>query len=632
VDGAPARVGVSTAATLAGRIGRHALLYAVGTALLVAASVATLAVFTRLMPPAEFGKLVVLLVLTAGLSTLFSLATRQGTIGLVFGATEDDGASLEEEEVSEAPEAVGEKRDMLGTGLLLVAMVALAGTAGAWASATELSRLLFGTPADAEAVRLAAATGGLGACWEILLMVPRFERRPRIVVLFEVARPIVALGVAIPFVSGGAGAEGALTGLLIATAGLTLIVLIYLRRTYRVRFHPRFVPSIIRLGSVFVPLVCMLYVINKGGVLLLPGSVPRSEIGLYGVAVVFGFGIARLAGVFFMAWIPMKRTSLFVAVYKERGHGWMFSTLTTYFVAAIGLVFVELTAASGALVAIASPAYSEAEVLIPAVGAAAVAQAGFQLAWRITAFPGKRVALSILTTLAAVLFVGAALVLVPWLGVYGVPVAASAALLMPTVSLLIMNQRGTRAIPFDYRRLAVIAVGAGACVGAHSALIESAGSARLLLDIGTAVAYPALLVVSRTVRVSEVATLLRVARDGMAERRRVRGETATSLAGASAEQVQTLRAVARHVGRDGSGSPEPGSVVAALRRIAAAGPPTKRDDAIGRYLLSDLSRAERDALARGLWRRGVSPAELDRLEQTLSELASLPLHDWPTAA
>ena len=105
VDGAPARAGVSTAATLAGRIGRHALLYAAGAALLVAASVATLAVFTRLMPPAEFGKLVVLLALAAGLSTLFHIATLQGTIGLVFGASEDDGASLEEEEASEAPEA-----------------------------------------------------------------------------------------------------------------------------------------------------------------------------------------------------------------------------------------------------------------------------------------------------------------------------------------------------------------------------------------------------------------------------------------------------------------------------------------------------------------------------------------------
>lgn len=621
----------STAATLAGRISRHALLYAVGAGLLVSVGLATLAVFTRLMPPAEFGKLVVLIALASGLSMLLNLATLQGTIGLVFGKGEEDGVSPDDDDaVPEAPQTEAGQREVLGTGLLLTATVATAATVALWAGAPGLSRLLFGTPADAGAIRLAGVAGALGALWRILLAVPRFERRPRVFVSFSVARPILALAVAIPLVSGGGGAEAALTGLIVATASLATIVLLLLRRAYRLRFHARLVPAIVRRGRVFVPLVLSMYVIGHGGVLLLSGVVPRGQIGLYGVAATLGGGISTLAAVFFMALLPMKRTSLFRAVYKERGHGWMFSTLTTYFLALIGLALVGLTAASAPLASIASPEYSRAATLIPALGAAAVAHAGFLLAYRISAFPRKRLALGGVSALAAVSFVGTAYVLVRALGVYGVPVAGFAAFLAAAGGMLFLNQRGARAIPFDRRGLAAIAISASACVGVHSALSGSAGSARPLLDIGTALAYPALLLLSRAISVSEVATLLRVGRDGLAERRRGRAGLVVPLAVAPADQAEVLRAAARPgEGRD-NGDPEPGRVVAALRRITAAGPPTKRDDAIGHYLLSDLSRAERDALARALWRQGVSPAELDCLEQAFTELVGLPLHAWPT--
>lgn len=622
----PVGPAASTAATLAGRISRHALLYAAGAALLISAGVATLAVFTRLMPPAEFGKLVVLIALASGLSMLLTLAVLQGTLGLVFGKGEDDGVDPDENDAApEAPETVAGQREVLGTGLMLTAMVATAVSAALWPVAAGLSRLLFDTPADADAVRLAVVAGALGAFLRLLLVVPRLERRPRVFVSFNVARPILTLGVAIPLVSDGGGAEGALMGVVIATAGLVVIALFYLRRAYRLRFSPRVVPAIVRRGRVFVPLVLSLYVINHGGVLLLSGVVPRAQIGLYGVAATLGGGISMLAAVFFMALLPIKRTSLFRAVYKERGHGWMFSTLATYFLVVIGLAFVGLTAASAPLVAIASPEYSRAATLVPAVGASAVAYAGFLLAYRISAFPGKRVALGTVATLAAVVFVGAAYVLVRVLGVYGVPVAGFSAFGLAAAGMLLLNQRGARAIPFDHRRLAAIAISAGACVGAHSALAGSVDSARPLLDIGTFLAYPALLVVSRTIRISEVEALLRIGREGLAERRRGRAGLAAPLAAASADDAQMLRAAVREGDRDA----DPGSVVAALRGIAGVGPPTKRDDAIGQYLLSDLSRAERDALARGLWRRGVPPADLDRLEQALNELASLPLVAWP---
>jgi hypothetical protein len=72
-------------------------------------------------------------------------------------------------------------------------------------------------------------------------------------------------------------------------------------------------------------------------------------------------------------------------------------------------------------------------------------------------------------------------------------------------------------------------------------------------------------------------------------------------------------------------------VVGVLRALSTAGAATDCDDAIGRYLTSGRSRAERDSLARGLWSQGVPPADLDRLETTLDQLKLLPKAGWPEA-
>jgi len=65
-----------------------------------------------------------------------------------------------------------------------------------------------------------------------------------------------------------------------------------------------------------------------------------------------------------------------------------------------------------------------------------------------------------------------------------------------------------------------------------------------------------------------------------------------------------------------------------LRLASGAGDPSKRDAAIGTYLMSDRSQAERDAMARALWKRGVPPEELDALEGAFESCKRLPREAW----
>jgi O-antigen/teichoic acid export membrane protein len=612
---------------LADRLGRHSLVYGVGAVLLVVTTLVTLAVFTRLMPLSEFGALVVLLALSTLVSIVYNLGTLQGTIGLVFGGGDDEGGGALNDDDGWGEERADDKRDALGTGLLLTAAIALVGTGLLWVAAADIGRLLLGS-SRAEAVRLAAVAGALTSFWRILLAVPRFERRPRFFVVFNVARPALATALAVPLVARGGGAEGVLAGTAIATGSLLVVALLLLRGTYRLRFRVGLIPSIMKLGAVFIPLVLAIYVIAHGGVLILSRAVSSADIGLYGVATTFGLVILNAATVFFMAWIPMKRTSLFVAVHKERGHGWVYSTLTTYLLLGMSALLVIVTAASGALVRIAGAEYSAAAAIIPAIGAAAIAQVSFLLAYRISAFRWKRWALGILSILAAVTFVAVAFVLVEPLGVYGVPLAAFAAFSLAAVAMLTLNQRGPRAIPFEYGRLARIGAITVACVGAHVVLKGSVDAFRPLLDVGIVLVYACLLLASRAISRSDIARVARVVGTVLTPSRKQRAGLAGSLASLPPTQVRVLAAVARPSGWAAKPVP-PDSLVAGLRALTTAGAATDCDDAIGRYLTSGRSRAERDSLARGLWSQGVPPADLDRLETTLDQLKQLPRSAWP---
>lgn len=616
----------TTVRALAGRVGRHSAIYVVGIVLTVIAGLATLAVFTRLMAPSEFGVMVVLIVIAGGLRRLYTLAVMQGTIALVFGGGEEDS----DMNLTEDVEPVSNKREVLGTGLVLAAGFAGAGTVILWLFAPELARLLFDTTDRTEGVRLAAVAAALDGVGNLLLMVPRFERRPKAYVAFNIVSPIVALAAGIPLVAGGAGAEGALLGIVVGSASAVTLLLVLLRTRYRLCFQAARALKILKTGVMIVPLLLALYVISHGGIVVLARSdVAPREVGLYAVALMFGSVILRLNAVFFMAWLPMKRTSLFFSVHKQRGHGWMYSTLTTYLILGLCAAFVVLTAAAGALIEIVGPGYADAEDLIMLLGLAALAQSVFVLSYRVSTFPRKRVVLALVATCAAVIFVSSAIALVELVGVKGVPLAAIATFGCASVVMPAFNQRGPSPIPFQYGRLLRIALATSICLGGHTLLREEAGGLRPLLDVGVVVLFGLLVIGMRVASFGQIRALAATAGDIVRVRRRHDPAMAARLAALAPAQAQALeRAAGPSRAGGGESPPAPEPFVRALRLAGDIGEPTPRDEAIGRYLLSERPRAERDEMARALWRVDVAPTELHLLEEAFEMLRRLPRSAW----
>src|SRR4051794_6117404 len=90
----------------------------------------SIAVLTRLLSLAEFGRLALLLFFAAMLTLFYNAPSLQGTLMRVFGAGDDESGEIEDDEA-----LASDKRKALTTGLTVTVATVLVGTAVVAASA-----------------------------------------------------------------------------------------------------------------------------------------------------------------------------------------------------------------------------------------------------------------------------------------------------------------------------------------------------------------------------------------------------------------------------------------------------------------------------------------------------------------
>ena len=620
---------MSALATLVGRAGRHAAVYALNYVIVAVLGIATIAVYTRYMSPSEFGVLTVLLAQMSLLTLVFSIGLIQGCLGAVFRETDDEDGAGDLLGDDDPSAGVVSKKDLLGASIALVVLFSIAIAGFGVLYAQELARLVLHDAGRAPEMRLAALAAGLAGPVRLLSAVPRFERRPNRFVVLNAGLPLLSIAFSLPFVAAGEGAQGALKGLILATGVLAVGALVLMRRSFRLRLRWPSLVLIVRmtvlLGAVFVPLKISLWVIQQSGALLLTRFVSTTDIGYFRAASTFPQLLAHITAIFFMAWLPLKRTSLAVAAHKEKGGVVINAGLVTWFSIAVATILVLIVATGDALVVITGSAYAPAASLIPSLGVAALAQAMFLLTYRIVTFPGKRIALAVVPVIAAGIFVGTAFELVPSLGVRGIAVAGSIAFGFATLVMVVLGQRGPLPLPYDYGRLGRLTLIVVGCLGAHAALGGSSRSGAVV-DVALVIAYGALLFGLRIVPAHQARILARIGWESVRPERRDRAALERRLVELPPKDAAVLaRALAPNGDRD---APAPEEVVSALREVGQAGTPTAHDGAIGNYLLAPVPPAERDVMARALWKERVDPWELHRLEHTVEALRRIPARRW----
>src|SRR4051812_2991407 len=116
---------MSAASTLAGRIGRHAVIYGSAGAVTLALGLVNVAVLTRLLAPHEFGQVATFLVFSSMLTIVYNLGSLQGGFRAAYGSM-GDGDDIDVDDSDDPKGLAVDKRRALGAALCLTAAIALA--------------------------------------------------------------------------------------------------------------------------------------------------------------------------------------------------------------------------------------------------------------------------------------------------------------------------------------------------------------------------------------------------------------------------------------------------------------------------------------------------------------------------
>jgi O-antigen/teichoic acid export membrane protein len=621
--------------------------------LLTFASVVVVAFF---LGPAEFGRFGLLLFLSALLTVLFNLATKQGTFKRVFGMDDED----EDDEEDEAAAEIGGDRRSLGTGLWLTVLVSTVGTLVVIALAEPIADLLLGGDANRELVAFAAIAGGLGAIFRLSSLVLWLERRPGAHVAAEVARPLLILIAVVAFVASGSELEGAIVGTAIGSAVAVGFALVLLWGSYDPRPSATEAVEIWRRGAPRIPVVLSMFTLMNADIFLLSRFVADADVGVYQLASRTAIVVALLPGGFRVAMRPLRKSLTFRAVQDEYGRATARGQQLTYFLLLCVIALFGAILAAEVLAHLAPSGYGDAAPLVPLIAVAMMGPSVMRSISQAVSIRHKRITFILGAVAAALIFVGTALALIPELGLEGAPIAILIGFSVPSLYMLARSQLGREPIELAYGKLAGATLIAAALAGAYHLLDPQSGYLQLGLAVVLFAGYLALLPAIGIVPRQHWAALTQIARAQFG-RARGRFDPARALSGLDQAERAALR-IAIVKGRPvdqvperlerrglaGNGAAGVGAdggaiVVAALRRAAAEGgtpivegkkaarrwgSPEQRDANIAAYLFPQGTVAQRDAEMRRLTAEGVRSDELMALESVLEGLASAPRAAW----
>jgi O-antigen/teichoic acid export membrane protein len=618
---------------------RDTSIYVIGAFIGFFLALISIAVVTRFLSVAEFGRLALLLTFAAFLTIIYNVGTLQGTFIWVFGSAGEEDIADEDVESSQA----GTKRRALGTGLIITVLITLTGTGIIVLTSSWIAHLILRDSSEGNLIIIAGVSGAAGSVWRLVVNILRMERKPKRFVVLQSVRPVLVVGGVVAFTAAGGGVEGAIFGTALGGFLAIVVGLIATRRSWILRFDRTHARAILSRGGIFVPVLIALWIAQNVDIYAVSYFTNNDQVvGLYRLAGRFGAFLDYFTAALFMAWTPLLQTPTFAAAVKTRGKEALGGRLLTYFIM-VGLFLVlAMTAAADGLVHIAPPAYAAAAPLIPLIGGGFLAYGLFISVYRLSAFPKKRAAYVGGAILSAVVFLGSAPILVPWLGAYGAALCVINGFAASALLMTYLSQRGPTPLEIEWRRIGGCFALAGLALVIARVIGPAAGGyADTGIESGAVVVYVVGLFVSGVISREDRAAARRFFRLILPSRWVRSPEIEAGLRQLGPENVAALeKLIVRRWTPSMLGSQldaRPGELeeqmVGLLRRLDEDGDdePTEHDDRIGQYLFDDMTIAEHDELGRSLWEEDVDPEELHALESVIRKLRGLSKRSWAEA-
>jgi O-antigen/teichoic acid export membrane protein len=610
-------------------------IFTLGILGIVPFGVASLAITTRFLEPADFGRLAVLFAIAALITMMSGAGFLQGTFLATYGIGDDDGdggADAFTEEPTEGAEYAhpeqrsAERHRLLGSGFIfviasasalcgLVALVALG--LGAFAISAQWSLWLV----------LAASSAWTGGIWRFVHQVPRMERKAVRWAALQWLRPGLVVLFSILALMAGWGISGVLIATTVGTLASIGIGYLVSRRSFSYELRKGDARMIWDRGKKWVPLIFTVALQQNASILLLGALATPTSVGLFQVANRIAQFPSYFADGFVTAWPPLERSMISLAAQERKGRNpARASVFTLLALCTVGLLVVVCISAP-VLIHIAAPSYSSAAGLIPVVAMSYAFHTGFRGVFRAVSFPYRRYWFTLLHLVWILPFAGLAGLLMPLNASYGVAIAQTAAWFVVTAIFVARDRRTEEPTPFEWRRLGLVFV-CGAASVAVVGLVPASTEFRVGLACASLVLFPALLMLTGAIKRGDLAPIVSILRGllphSRAETRRrlarvpERDRDAVVLIGCRSVAPEEAAALL------GVSSPVASArLTRGLRHMTGERDRTPNDHLIGVYLAHDGTTIEKDAWAIYLKNLGVDTLQLHLLDEAYKRVTRL---------
>ena len=354
--------------------------------------------------------------------------------------------------------------------------------AASLAGSSWLARVAFNDPGAAVPLRLVLLNTFVIAFTFFPFHVLRMEQRSAEFSVLAVIRSVATVAMRLALVVGlGLGVLGVVIADLVVTAALMGILL----RRFAPLVRPVFSASVLRQSLAFglprVPHAAAQQVIAVGDKFILAAFRPIAEVGVYSMGVSFGLTQKLFLSAFEYAWAPF-----YYAASREPGAAALFAKVTTYGVAALGLLTAGLSAVARDLLDVmtrgvfveAAPVVAWTAVGVFLQGVYLLTSIGLNITKHTGYYPAS-------TLVAAAANVGLNYALIPRYGMIGAAWANAAAYAVQAALAFTFSQR-VYPIRYEYGRL-VRAVAASSLAFAVAASLPALPASAGLFVRGTTV-------------------------------------------------------------------------------------------------------------------------------------------------
>lgn len=439
--------------THARRLGSGALTYGLGGVIQRFLGIFLLPFYTRALSLADYGTISLISLLTIALGGLFTLGTGN-SISLLY---------YREADLTKRPSIIWSNAILLTVnGVILVSVLMLL--------SPLLSKVVFESPDQAVLLRIALISLLVTTVMEPFYTYLRMEERAKTFVLLTLIDSVVTIAITTYMVLFlRMEVVGMLLAALASRIFMFAVVAVVVARKVKFGFNFRLSIPLVRIGFPVVFGMFAFMLIDYADRQLLQRMLGMEQLGIYSVGYNFGLVVLIAVGAFGSVWPPFFMSF----INKPDEARVVFGHVLTYYCLFFGLMIVLFFAAARPVVLLfTAPTFHGAYRVVGLVAAAYVLKGCYLILLPGIYFAEKLHLQTLIEWSAAIVNIGANLLLIPLLGIAGSALATLASYFCLCLLSWAISQRFLK-VKYEWTRIALIAFSVTAACSAIMAANRS---------------------------------------------------------------------------------------------------------------------------------------------------------------